>query len=167
MKMTPELHAALNAQIGMEFAASYSYLSMASYFEAESWDGFAKWMTLQSIEEHDHAMKFYTYVLDRGECVQLPAIPAPSNTFKTPLSVFETSYAQEQAVTESINNLYKLAHDSADFATVSFLKWFVDEQVEEEKNVSDMIEKLKRANGNCEAMLLLDSLAGARTPDEA
>lgn len=165
MTMTSELKAALNAQIGMEFAASYSYLSMASYFEAEAWDGFAAWMTLQSDEERDHAMKFYTYMIDRGVCLQLPAIPSPTNQFDSPLAVFETTYAQEQAVTASINNLYKLAHNSSDFATVSFLKWFVDEQVEEEKNVSDMIEKLKRTNGNSEAMLLLDRLAGGRTPE--
>ncbi len=164
MTMTPDLQDALNAQVGMEFSASYSYLSMASYLEAESWDGFAAWMTLQSEEEHVHAMKFYTYLLDRAINVQLPAISAPASTFASPLDVFETSHAQEKAVTASIHNLYKLAHDNADYATVSFLKWFIDEQVEEEKNVSDMIEKLKRANGSSEAMLLLDRVAGERSP---
>ncbi len=163
MTMTPDLQDALNAQIGTEFSASYSYLSMASYLEAGSWDGFAAWMTLQSDEERTHAIKFYSYLLDRGINVQLPAISAPTSTFASPLDVFEISFAQEKAVTASIHHLYKLAHDNADYATVSFLKWFIDEQVEEEKNVSDMIEKLKRANGNPEAMLLLDRVAGERS----
>lgn len=166
MNLSPELFSALNAQIGMEFQASYSYLSMAAYFEANSWDGFASWMSLQSDEERTHAMKFYTYLLDRGAEISLPAIEAPKSSFASPLEVFETSLAQERNVTASINHLYKLAHQSDDYATVSFLKWFLDEQVEEEKNVSDMIEKIKRANDNPEAMMLLDRLAGERSPEQ-
>lgn len=167
MNLPTELANALNAQIGIEFQASYSYLSMSAYFEATSWDGFAKWMALQSDEEREHAMKFYTYLLDRGAAIALPAIEAPQADFESPLSVFETSLRQEQNVTATINNLYKIAHDASDYATVSFLKWFVDEQVEEEKNVSDMIEKLKRAGENPEALLLLDRMADERQAETA
>ncbi|MBK1876871.1 ferritin [Pelagicoccus mobilis] len=165
MNLSEDLANALNAQIGMEFQASYSYLSMSSYFEANSWDGFASWMSMQSDEERDHAMKFYTYLLDRGATVKLPELEAPAYDFDSPLAVFEASYAQEQKVTASINNLYKIAHNNDDFATVSFLKWFVDEQVEEEKNVTDMIEKIKRAQQNPDAMLMIDQLAGSRKPE--
>ena len=165
MKLDDSLEAALNQQIAMEFAASHSYLSMAAYFEREAWDGFTVWMTLQSEEERAHAMKFYQYILDRGGKVELHAIEAPRVGFESPLDVFEKSYAQEQKVSESIYDLYKLANDAADFATVSFLKFFVDEQVEEEKNVSDMIDKIKRAEGNPDAMLQLDRLAGERQPE--
>jgi len=164
MKLDETLEAALNKQIVMEFAASHSYLSMAAYFEGEAWDGFTAWMTLQSSEERDHAMKFYQYVLDRGGKVTLGEIEAPLVSFESPLDVFEKSYAQEQRVSESIYALYRLANNASDFATISFLKWFVDEQVEEEKNVSDMIDKIKRAEGNPEAMLQLDKLAGERVP---
>ncbi|MDQ8202576.1 ferritin [Pelagicoccus sp. SDUM812003] len=168
MTLNEELRDALNAQIGMEFQAFYSYLSMSSYFEANAWDGFAQWMAMQSGEEREHAMKFYTYLLDRGATIVLPAIEAPAYTFDSPLAVFKASLAQEQKVTAAINRLYKIAHDCDDYATVSFLKWFVDEQVEEEKTVSDMIEKIKRANANPEAMMLLDRLAGERQQgDEA
>ncbi|MBD5781766.1 ferritin [Pelagicoccus sp. NFK12] len=165
MNLSKELTDALNEQIGMEFQAFYSYLSMASYFEANAWDGFASWMSTQSDEERVHAMKFYAYLLDRGATVSLPAIEAPKKDFDTPLSVFEASLAQEKKVTASINKLYKIAHSCDDYATVSFLKWFIDEQVEEEKSVGDMIDKLKRAEGNTEAMFMLDRLAGERTPE--
>ncbi len=166
MNLSEELTTALNAQVGMEFQASYSYLSMASYFESNSWDGFAGWMSMQSDEEREHAMKFYTYLLDRGATVALPAIEAPDKDFDSPLAVFEASLAQEKVVTAAINKLYKIAHSCDDYATVSFLKWFIDEQVEEEKSVGDMIDKLKRAEGNTEAMFMLDRLAGERTPEE-
>lgn len=165
MSISKELHDAINKQIGIEFHASYSYLSMAAYFEETSWDGFANWMSLQSQEEHEHAMKFYTYLLDRGASVILPALEAPKVGYESPLDAFETSLAQEISVTKSIHDLYKLAHQQDDYATVSFLKFFVDEQVEEEKAASDMIDKIKRAGDNPDALLLIDSLAGERTPE--
>ncbi|MCB1121771.1 MAG: ferritin [Verrucomicrobiae bacterium] len=163
MSLPKSLEKALNQQIGIEFEASYTYLSMAAWFDAQSWDGFSTWMSTQSDEERVHAMKFYNYLLDRGANVKLPAIKAPDAAFDSPLGVFQASLKQEQSVTATINKLYKLALETDDFATVSFLKWFVDEQVEEEKIVSDMIEKLKRAGNKVETLLLLDQAAGARS----
>ena len=162
MNISPTVAEAINAQIGAELYSSHAYLAMAAYFEEESYDGFANWMHVQSTEEREHAMKFYSYLLDRGGKVKLPGIEAPPSEFASPVVVFEASLSQEQEVTSGIHGIYKLAHEEADYATVSFLKWFIDEQVEEEKNVSDMIEKLKRANGNPETMLLLDRYAMER-----
>ena len=162
MSLSESLQNALNEQIGTEFESFYGYLAMAAYFEANSWDGFASWMSTQSDEERTHAMKFYQYLLDRGCDVDLPAIKAPNADFGSVLEVFEASLKQEQHVTSTINQLYKLAEESHDYPTVSFLKWFIDEQVEEEKTVSDMIEKLKRAGDNPETLLLLDQVAASR-----
>lgn len=167
MDISTELEEALNEQIGVEFSASHSYLSMAAYFERMALDGFAQWMYLQCDEERQHAMKFYQYLVDRGGVARLPAVEAPHWDFSSVREVFETSLAQERSVTEHIYNLYKVAQDQSDFATVSFLKWFVDEQVEEEKNVSDMIDKLKMAEGNPESLLLLDRYAMGRKASES
>ncbi len=166
MDVSESLEAAINQQIGHEFSASHSYLSMASYFERIAYDGFAAWMHLQSGEERVHAMKFYNYLLDRGGVVKLPSIEAPRYEYNSPLEVFEASLQQEQEVSKSIYHLYKLASDEGDYATVSFLKWFIDEQVEEEKTVGDMIDKLKRAQDNPEAILLLDRFASERKSGE-
>ena len=165
MAITETLENALNEQLGIEFESFYSYLSMAAYLNSQSWDGFASWMSMQSDEEREHAMKFYNYLLDRGVEVKLPAISAQTAEFDSVLSVFEASLKQEQHVTTSINRLYKLAQESEDYATLSFLKWFIDEQVEEEKTVSDMVEKLRRAGDNPETLILLDQVAATRTPD--
>ncbi len=139
---------------------------MAAYFERASLDGFAQWMHLQSVEEHQHAMKFYKYLNDRGGVARLPSIEAPRWAYDSVREVFEASLAQEHTVTEHIYRLYKVAQEESDFATVSFLKWFVDEQVEEEKTVSDMIDKLKMAEGNPESLLLLDRYAMERKSAE-
>ena len=165
MDISTELENAINEQIGIEFAASYAYLSMAAYFERNAFDGFSKWMHLQSEEEHMHAMKFYQYLIDRGGVARIPSIPAPEWNFDSVIKVFEASLDQEREVTRHIYDLYKIAQNESDFATVSFLKWFVDEQVEEEKNVSDMIDKLKMAQGNPDSLLLLDRYALERKPE--
>ncbi len=165
MDISTELEKAINEQIGIEFSASYAYLSMAAYFERNAFDGFAKWMHLQSEEERLHAMKFYQYLIDRGGVARIPSIPAPDWDFESVIKVFEASLEQERDVTRHIYGLYKIAQDESDFATVSFLKWFVDEQVEEEKSVSDMIDKLKMAQGNLDSLLLLDRYAMERKPE--
>ncbi len=165
MDISTELEKAINEQIGIEFAASYAYLSMAAYFERNAFDGFSRWMHLQSEEEHMHAMKFYQYLIDRGGVARIPSIPAPEWDFESVIKVFEASLEQEREVTRHIYDLYKIAQNESDFATVSFLKWFVDEQVEEEKNVSDMIDKLKMAQGNPDSLLLLDRYALERKPE--
>ena len=123
-------------------------------------------MHLQSTEEHQHAMKFYHYLNDRGGVARLPAIEAPRWEYSSVREVFEASFNQEHSVTEHIYGLYKLAQDESDFATVSFLKRFVDEQVEEEKTVSDMIDKLKMAEGNPDSLLFIDRYAMKRKSEE-
>lgn len=165
MDISLELETAINEQIGTEFAASYSYLSMAAYFERNAFDGFAQWMRLQSEEEYMHAMKFYQYLIDRGGVVRIPSISAPKWDYESVIKVFQASLDQEREVTRHIYSLYQLAQNESDFATVSFLKWFVDEQVEEEKTVSDMIEKTKMAEGNPDSLLLLDRYALERKAD--
>ena len=132
---------------------------MAAYFDRNAFDGFSKWMHLQSEQEHMHAMKFYQYLVDTGGVARIPSIPAPEWNFDSVIKVFEVSLYQEREVTRHIYDLYKIAQNESDFRTVSFLKCLVDEQVEEEKNVSDMIDKLKMAQGNPDSLLLLDRYA--------
>jgi hypothetical protein len=45
------------------------------------------------------------------------------------------------------------------------LQWFVTEQVEEEKNVGDVVETLKRVGDKSEALFMLDRKLGGREDD--
>jgi ferritin len=166
MSLSKTIQDAINKQINLELASAYAYLSMAAFFEGRALNGFGKWMRMQYAEENGHAMKFYDYLLDRGGRVELQTLAAPPQDFTTPLAAFEQSLAHEQKVTKSIHRIYELAHEEKDYATVSLLKWFVDEQVEEEKTVSDVVDRLKIAGDNPNALLLLDSMAGQRTTVE-
>ena len=96
----------------------------------------------------------------------LEAIDRPVNEFGSPLEVFKQALAQEQKVTKQINNLYGLAAREEDYASQAFLQWFVTEQVEEEKNVGDVVETLKMGGDKSEALFMLDRELGEREDQE-
>ena len=70
-------------------------------------------------------------------------------------------------MTALINNLYALSTAENDYATQSMLKWFVDEQVEEEDNVRNILDSLKMLNGNGYGLYVLDKELAARTYTQA
>ena len=161
--LSDKMQAALNAQINAELYSSYLYLSMAAYFESQNLLGFANWMHKQSGEETVHGMKFYNYIINRRGRVLLSALDSPKTEWKSSLAVFEDSLKHEQKVTGLINKLMDLAIAESDHATISFLKWFVDEQVEEEANVDNVIQDLKRIGDAPEGLFMLDrELAGRK-----
>lgn len=160
--LNKKLESAINDQIQRELASAYIYLSMAAYFEANTLPGFANWMHIQFHEEQAHAFKFFNFVYDRGGVVKLQAIEQPPVEFESSLDVFEQTLAHEQKVTGHINDLYALAVEERDYPSQTLLQWFIDEQVEEEKNASDIIDMLKMVEGNAHALLMLDRELGAR-----
>jgi ferritin len=99
----------------------------------------------QSEEEREHAMKFLNYLLSAGCTVRIPAVASPGEFSGTVLAGVELALKQELEITRLINGLLKLAHEENDYATASFLKWFIDEQVEEVSMVSDLIQLIKHA----------------------
>lgn len=162
MKISTKMSEAINKQINKELYSGYLYLSMSTYFASNNLSGFAKWMRLQAKEEQSHAMKFYDYVLERGGIVDLFAIDMPKSDWKSPLEVFEFTYAHEQKVTEMINNLMDFSKSEKDFATEEMLQWFVKEQVEEEANASYILEKLKLVKDNVGGLFIIDGELGKR-----
>ena len=153
---------ALNEQINAESYSAYMYLSMAAYFESAGLPGFAHWMKVQYQEEAAHAVKFFNYVTDRGGKVILKAIDQVPVDFEGIVDVFEKTLIHENHVTDLINNLMNVAVSASDHASQSFLKWFVDEQVEEESNVEKILATLKLINGQGNGIFMMDRELGQR-----
>jgi ferritin len=152
----------MNEQIKHELYSAYLYLSMAAHFEAENLGGFAHWMKKQAGEEQEHAMKFFEFIHERGGKVKLLAIDQPPEEFKQPVDIFGAVLEHEQKVTARINGLYKLALQEDDYASQVFLHWFISEQVEEEKNATEILEKLKLIGDKGHALLMMDHELGER-----
>ena len=154
---------AINRQINSELSASYSYLAMSAYCERQKFMGAARWLRLQSQEEHMHAMKLFDFVLARDGNVELLAIERPRMTFNTVADVFERALEQEQEVSRQIDALYEIAFTEKAFAAVAELQWFLTEQVEEEKTGREIVAKFKMVGNDPASLLDLDRELGARS----
>ena len=124
--------------------------------------GFVNWFDVQVQEEHAHAMGMYNYVHERGGKVELLAIDKPVVEGKTPLEVFEQTLKHEEFVTSRINLLMDVAEEVKDRAALSFLDWYLKEQVEEEANVGGILATLKLIGDDKKALLMLDKDLMAR-----
>ncbi|MGM9531913.1 ferritin [Intestinibacter sp.] len=154
--LSKNLENAINDQITFELYSSYTYLAMAAYCESIDLSGFANFFRVQAKEEIDHGMKFYDYVFQKGGTVVLGQIDQPKETYTDLVEVFETGLAHEETVTKRIYNIMDIATDEKEHATMSFLKWFIDEQVEEEDNFTTILKKVKRCIDNPHALYMLD-----------
>ncbi|AHW60954.1 ferritin [Draconibacterium orientale] len=154
---------ALNEQINAEQYSSLLYLSMSAYFNDKGLPGFANWMYVQYQEELTHANKFFNYVVERGGKVELKAIDQMPTTWEGVIDVYEKTLEHEQLVTSLIDKLVDVAIEEKDHATQSFLRWFVDEQVEEEANVTEILDTLKLINGQGNGIFMLDREMRNRT----
>jgi ferritin len=149
-------------QIKNEYYSAYLYLSMASYFESTTLDGFAHWMKAQAKEEQTHGDKMYGFLQDRGVRVILQAIPQPPSDFSSPADVFEKTLAHEKHVTSLIHAIADQSDKSNDHPSKVFIQWFVTEQVEEEKNASKILDTLKKIPANSAGIFQLDHQLGKR-----
>ncbi len=162
MAISTKMQKAINDQINAEFWSAYMYLSMSAYFENRGLKGFAHWMRIQFREEQTHALKFLDYLAARGGKVELQPISPVATDWKDATDAFSETFEHEQKVTALINSLMYMAIEEKDFATQSFLKWFIDEQVEEEATALEILDKLKLINNHPQGLFMLDKELGAR-----
>lgn len=148
---------AINKQINAELYSGYLYLSMSAYYQTVNLPGFANWLYVQMQEEQAHAQILYNHIIDRGGRVVLAAIEGPQTEWASPAVPFEDAYAHEVQVTAMIHNLVSIASEEKDYPSDAMLQWFVTEQVEEEKNPYDIIQKLKLMGSAPGGLYLLDN----------
>lgn len=156
MAINKKVEAILNKQINAEFWSAYFYLSMSNYFNDCGMSGFANWMRIQFQEEISHATKMLDYVNERNGRVILEPISEVPSAWENVLDVYKETLAHEEHVTDLINECVNVAIEAKDHATVNFLQWFVDEQVEEESGVSEIIDQLKMVNCEGQGLYLID-----------
>jgi ferritin len=160
--LNKKIEEAINAQINAEMWSAYLYLSMAAHCHSIGQTGMAKWFEVQFKEEQDHAKIFFNFIVQRNGNVKLKAIDAVPTSWVSVLEVFESTLEHEQKVTAMINNLFSIATQENDYATQSMLKWFIDEQVEEEDNAQTIIDNLKMIKDNGYGLYMIDKELGAR-----
>ena len=162
MFISEKMEKALSDQVNAEVASAYLYASMAAWLDANDLPGCAHWMKKQAEEELEHAEKIYDFVYDRGGKITYAAIEAPQTEWENVLKLFEHVLSHEQKVTGLIYGLVDLAIELKDHATKNMLNWFLEEQVEEEKNASEVLSKFKHMGTSGIALSHIDKDLGAR-----
>jgi ferritin len=135
---------ALNEQIGREFVAAHQYTAVGAYYARLTFPRLAKFFYDQAEEERGHAMRMVNYLNDTGSDVRLGQILAPKNEFADHVEPIRLSLEHEKKVTIAISKLYEIARETNDYASESFMQWFVDEQVEEEASMGALLDVAER-----------------------
>lgn len=162
--MTDKIKDILNKQIQEEMYSSNLYLAMAGRLEALNLKGMANWMQIQAKEENNHAFGFFYFLLDRGEEPVISDLAKPNlEGMDKPEDIFVEALKHEEHITACINAIYELAKEEKDYALESFIRWYIDEQVEEEANASEIVDKIKLIGSHGQAVYMLDKELAART----
>jgi ferritin len=135
---------ALNDQIAREFNAAHQYTAVAAYYDRETFPRLAKFFFDQAEEERGHAMKMVGYLRDTGSDLRLGEVAAPRTSFADHVEPIRLALEHEQKVTVAISGLFEIARDTNDYASESFMQWFVDEQVEEEATMDALLQVAER-----------------------
>ena len=89
-----------------------------------------------------HMLKIITYMAERGAHAVVPAFKVPPKDQKGIKPMFDEVFKHEQYITDSINNIVAVTLEEKDYTTHSWIQWFVTEQIEEEAQVSAILDKL-------------------------
>ena len=143
-------------QIMNEEHSSRLYLSMASWCQVNGYPGAAAFLFKQADEERMHQLKFVHYLNDRNGHSQLLALDNPTAEYKSLHDVFEKVMKHEEFITQAINNLYEITLNNKDYTTANFLQWYINEQIEEERTMHDILDKMKLAGNAASGLFHID-----------
>ncbi len=140
--------AGVNKQINLELYASYTYQSIAFYFDRDdvALPGAHKYFKKASEEEREHAEKLMKFQNQRGGRVKLQDIKTPDKQeWGSLLNAFCVAMDLEKRVNQSLLDLHNLADSKKDAQMCDWLEThYLTEQVEAIKELGDHITNLKR-----------------------
>lgn len=130
--LSEDIETALNEQIKREAHSSAVYLAMGAWCDRHGFDNSANFFYKQAEEERAHMLKIFKYVADVGGHALSPEVAGVPQDFESFRGIFEQALEQEISISQSINRIVGKCHQAQDFTTVTFLQWFLKEQIEEE-----------------------------------
>ena len=146
--INPKVEELLNKQVTKELESAYLYLEFSNFFDSRNLNGYANYYKVQAKEEIDHAMLIYNFLHKANKSVRLMVINAPRDDYKSIEDVLDAGLSAEQDVSDSIYKIYDATISNSDYASKVFIKWFIDEQFEEETNAQKMIDDYKLFKNN-------------------
>lgn len=162
MQISKKLSENLSKQVKAEFESAYVYLSMANYLQLQSWPGMAHWFRMQAIEEERHAMKINDFLVAINQAPELLEIEKPKSRWNGPTEVFQEAYDHECQVSQMIEDLAGQALAEKNYTVFAFLQWFINEQVEEEAQSLELLERARIISDVAAGLIELDEQMAER-----
>ena len=164
--LSKNVEKALNNQVKLEAESSQIYLSMASWAEAQGFEGVATFMYAHSDEERQHMLKIVKFINERGGHALVSALDAPAISFGALKEMFKTLFDHEVMISQKINDLVEITLNEKDYATHNFLQWYVSEQIEEESLARNILDKISLIGDDKGGLYLFDNDVKLLTANE-
>ena len=148
----------LIAQVGHELSAHQTYMGIALHFERESLKGWAKYFRDQANEEAGHGWKIITFLIDNDVEFDLPQVGSAPTRYGTARDAVMTALTSERSVTAQFEALADAARDAKDNRTLQFVQWFIEEQVEEERTMTALLDVIDSGINLFQAEALLEEI---------
>jgi ferritin len=147
---TPEtkFYTLLQEQIRNEFTATQQYIAIAAYLDNDDLPQLAKFFYQQADEEREHAMKIVQYFIDRDSRVDIPGADEVRNQFDTPRDAIALALDSERTITKQASALAATARDEGDYLGEQFMWSLLEEQIEEEAEMTTLLRAADRAGDN-------------------
>lgn len=155
--MSKKVFDMINEQMSFEIESALIYKSMEVYAADIDLDGFASWLDTQAEEELLHAEGMKDFLLSVDYKPTYKVIPQPEAEYEDILDVMKKAFEHEKLVSSKIREIAKVAREEDDERVISFIKLYIDEQVEEEDTFNKVVTKLERINGNWPSLYFMDA----------
>jgi ferritin len=154
--MDPDLLEGLKHHLTMERQASAAYWALAIWFAERELRGFAHFLKGEAADEQQHAGLVADYLVARGQTVALEPLSAPRQQWGDAEEIFAAVFQMEADVTTSLHQLYALAERGGDVRTTVFLDPVVQGQIDSENKAAHLLGRIRFAQGNPAALLVID-----------
>ena len=148
----------LIAQVAHELSAHQTYMGIALNFERASLKGWAKFFHDQATEEAGHGWRIITFLVDNDVEFSLPQVGGAPTAYGSARDAVMTALTSEQRVTAQFEALANAARDAKDNRTLQFVQWFIEEQVEEERTMTALLDLIDSGINLFQAELLLEGI---------
>lgn len=143
--------------ITIERSASAQYFAMSLWFSERELRGFSRFFEKESIVEQQHASSFAKYLIARGQTVILEDLCSPNQSYESIIDIVKQTFQMEADVTSSLQQLYSMAERSNDTRTTVYLDPVIENQVKSEDEFAYLLGKVKFANDQSSAILIIDN----------
>ena len=154
--MNPDLLSAIQQHISIERHASITYLAMSIWFAERELAGFYQFFDGEAKSEQSHAVHFTQYLIARSQSNDLQLLAAPRQSWDNLAALMATAFQMEADTTSSIQSVYAMAERNSDTRTTVFLDPLIEAQIQSEDQFAYLLGRVKFANGDPTALLVID-----------